>query len=884
MTLTISGFADFYRSVYGYAPFGWQMRLAQYVATSGRWPSHLDAPTGAGKSCVVDVHAYANALAATGAGARVPRRLAVVVSRRALVDSQVDRAENLARVLRQASEGILHEVRVALESLGTGEEPLRVVSLRGGQPTDRTWVDDPTNAMVIAATPDMWGSRLLFRGYGTSSHARPREAGLLAMDSVCVIDEAHLTRQLVRTAGDVARLVEGHAHTLSPLPPLQVVSSTATQIDGDSQAEGVTEEDLLGEDGLRQRLCSPKILSIVPGPDGPVGRKQIDALVERALAVSQSLPEHERETVLVVANRRATAAAVAELLSAKVGQERVACWAGRMRPMDVNALRSERPGLLTIAGHPGTDFLVTTQTAEVGVDLDCAALVTELAPGAALAQRFGRVNRVGRRDAASVHVVVSGGTITDQPPYQADDLELARSWLASVGDGGDASPWRLKQNPPPPETLRRLALSDVWGPDAALLARTTSNLFEEPDLAFWLRDELAEEPLPVGVVLRRLPESDIAALALLHQTPVVADEIFPASLGIARQVIARAFGDSDGSHHRAFRVREEQCGLIHATAQGLAPGDIVIVDHDVRVTWQRMLMPDSTTTSEPLPAVFEADEWQVVFPGQSVGGLDLCKVLAGSVEDAQATFDALVADGRMAGPRQVRIAPELIGDDRVLPWVVLVAPSLIAEDETSRQIWSCSGLVLLDVHQAAVAARVEAIAARLGLPDPVIGALESAGRLHDEGKQHPEFQRMLRFYSDEAVVRDVGAPLAKSAGRSAQGVRRLAVEPRGWRHEQLSAAYAHVALGSDDDAALAVRLVGTSHGRGRPFFPHGPKSLVGDADLPEDVIITIDDLYRSGAGWSDIVDRTDERFGVWGVAYLEAVLRAADGVVSREGS
>ena len=39
--------------------------------------------------------------------------------------------------------------------------------------------------------------------------------------------------------------------------------------------------------------------------------------------------------------------------------------------------------------------VVATQTLEVGIDVDFADLVTELAPASSLAQRFGRVNRLG---------------------------------------------------------------------------------------------------------------------------------------------------------------------------------------------------------------------------------------------------------------------------------------------------------------------------------------------------------------------------------------------------------------------------------------------------------------------------------------------------------
>jgi CRISPR-associated endonuclease/helicase Cas3 len=35
--------------------------------------------------------------------------------------------------------------------------------------------------------------------------------------------------------------------------------------------------------------------------------------------------------------------------------------------------------------------------------------------------------------------------------------------------------------------------------------------------------------------------------------------------------------------------------------------------------------------------------------------------------------------------------------------------------------------------------------------------------------------------------------------------------------------------------------------------------------------------------WDELIEHTDREWGVWGTAYLEALLRAADGQISREG-
>src|SRR5690606_37583739 len=65
---------------------------------------------------------------------------------------------------------------------------------------------------VIIATVDQFGSRMLFRGYGTSERLAPIDAALVATDSWLVVDEAHLARAPL----DTARLVRRHQR--GPVP------------------------------------------------------------------------------------------------------------------------------------------------------------------------------------------------------------------------------------------------------------------------------------------------------------------------------------------------------------------------------------------------------------------------------------------------------------------------------------------------------------------------------------------------------------------------------------------------------------------------------------------------------------------------------------------
>jgi CRISPR-associated endonuclease/helicase Cas3 len=75
-----------------------------------------------------------------------------------------------------------------------------------------------------------------------------------------------------------------------------------------------------------------------------------------------------------------------------------------------------------------------------------------------------------------------------------------------------------------------------------------------------------------------------------------------------------------------------------------------------------------------------------------------------------------------------------------------------------------------------------------------------------------------------------------------------------------------------------TRLVGTSHGHGRSTFPHVTAGLVGD----EPALAASSVALHDGGAWDALVEATHRAHGVWGCAYLEAILRAADAQVSGE--
>ena len=84
-------------------------------------------------------------------------------------------------------------------------------------------------------------------------------------------------------------------------------------------------------------------------------------------------------------------------------------------------------------------MVVATQCLEVGVDLDLDGLVTQAAPLDALRQRFGRLNRAGRRDCSGQFIPAAGAVLVERANLgkKADDPvygdRIRETWNTLIG-------------------------------------------------------------------------------------------------------------------------------------------------------------------------------------------------------------------------------------------------------------------------------------------------------------------------------------------------------------------------------------------------------------------------------------------------------------------
>ena len=918
-SITRDEFGDFFAALNGgYAPFSWQEEVLDHICEHGVWPERINAPTGSGKSSVVDIHLFANALAAVGAAPRVPRRLCVTVGRRALVDSQATRADKILGDLKDAladesgEPGILRRVAEALQSFqtrndGQGIGPFEVGHIRGELSNRALPVTDISACAIIAATPDMYGSRALFRGYGSTKAARPRETALLAMDTVMVLDEAHMNRQLLHTTQRIAELQKREVNL--GVPTLQVVETTATPSTEDSESTtlGVDIEalDSPNDKELRKRVYSHKELVLRPidkwdGKPGNAATVNAAVGVIKEFLARRGVGEGSEvvDTVGCIVNHVRTAISIKEALAKDkvLGKDEVQLLVGRMRPYDLKKLH---PDLFTTEGDKSVKVVVATQTLEVGVDVDFADLVTELAPASSLAQRFGRVNRLGHRTDSKVVVIepASGDSVKkDAPPYKAVDLSNAYAWLEALNGAENPSvnPAAMVKNPPVQSSPERLLYQRPEWPDLLEFSRTDENPYDEPDLDLWLHDSLDAETAMGGVIVRdNLPSNTSAAMEILKTSYFAPSdrETFPANLKILQEILD--YQDEHGVKPRKFLYRQGEISLWQDAEHGdesnqsLAPGDVLLLDtgsvpftnQGIAVTQRELPSTKDKLEAVPFPKGIKLYVYEKCADREK----DFREYLGLSPEEV-----AELLDSQSSGS-ETRIASELTTEaedgQEVIAWYADVTDDKKSvEGSDIAQELAPTDPVLLDDHQNDVAERTRQLAENLGLAPEFSEALELAAKYHDEGKRDLRFQQML------GADAETGA-LAKSGRRSvaeAYRARSRSALPRGWRHEQLSAlmvAASPEKVGEHRD--LVLRIIGCSHGHGRFSFAHDAGFLLKEGYLPEGTDYEAlkeqaTRLFNVGY-WDNLMEQTSRTYGPYATAYLEAVERAADAQISREG-
>ena len=191
-------------------------------------------------------------------------------------------------------------------------------------------------------------------------------------------------------------------------------------------------------------------------------------------------------------------------------------------------------------------------------------------------------------------------------------------------------------------------------------------------------------------------------------------------------------------------------------------------------------------------------------------------------------------------------------------WRWYVRPQF-ADDDGSR---TATKPQTLPFHLESAEHFARGIVTRLGLKEPETSAVVWAARFHDLGKNRALWQRSIGN-------RDPDKVLAKPGGKWSR-------QTTGYRHEfgslfDVEQEPEFLRL-SDEAQELARHIIATHHGRARPQFS---LEEAFDPNHPDKASAAIArEVPRRFA-------RLQRKYGRWGLAYLESLVRAADALASQ---
>ena len=602
----------------------------------------------------------------------------------------------------------------------------------------------------------------------------------------------------------------------SDLRPLRVMALTATSR-SHGRGFGLTAADL--ENAIvRQRLDATKKLFLV------CTENIDDSIIDRVKSFKAG-------NILVFVRTVESAVKISVALDKGELKRRIVRLTGTMRGKErdglVNDPRFQRflPPQETLDADNAPVVLVATAAGEVGVNISADHCVCDLSTYESMMQRFGRVNRFGHRSDSTITVVHEAefarkGDMEEVDERRKKTLDVLKALQ------GDASPRSLSAHPLPeafsPEPVMWTATGIQF--DAWSLTTIRENIAARPSVAPYLHGDPKCKWQP--------PETHIAwrddwdFLFIQDRDGFLED--FPL--------------------HSRELLRDRTSRIVDTLAKLIA-SRFAELDSST-AAW--LISENGEVTNFPLKS-FDKRRAEIVLANatlvlpSSLGGLeDGMFTGKGSVDDASG-IERRESSSRKDADFFVDISGEDSSEPKYLLWYMAQDDKTLSPSQSTRS----SVPVELDSHTAAVEANVRAIAAKLDLPIEVQAALIKAAKHHDDGKARRLWQSAIGNGAYPDVV------LAKSTTPA-----RAYAEA--YRHE----------LGSVIDIRdskrrnpLAEHLMVAHHGRARP---HIPSNEIYDPEATLDVALSV------ATGVPICFAELQRRYGRWGLAFLESVLRAAD--------
>jgi CRISPR-associated endonuclease/helicase Cas3 len=588
-------------------------------------------------------------------------------------------------------------------------------------------------------------------------------------------------------------------------------------------------------------------------------------------------------------------------------------------------------------------FVFATSAGEVGVDLDADHMVADLVEWERMIQRLGRVNRRGdgkadvivvvgpepkptkavqaalakepssREERESKAIVAYEASIAraralrrplDRLPRQGGTADASLRALRALKLGADADP-ELRailddaSTPVPLRPALSRALVDAWSMTS--LKEHTGR----PEIDPWLRGWVDGDPPQTAVVWRtHLPvrtrgiaATDEEIETFFEAAPPHASEVLETeTFRVVEWLVARATALLAASNGQASTTAQD--GEDASESAPIRSGDVAAVvltpagdlrsirrlrdfalDNDKEIAKRKKvdlersiggatLIVDARirglkggllnhTSGDLVRTADDGETWI------SVGAGNTGEVSSSSTGPVVRFRVRIAEAGQVPTPdsqwrERFRFTTNQSEDGEPVRWLIVEKWRHDAATEEDR---SAGRPQLLQEHQVWTEERARDLARRLRLPEAYVELLAIAARLHDEGKRAERWQRAFNAKSDGVYAKTRGP------------VNTALLD--GYRHEfgsvRCASKDARLRALPNDLQDLALHLIAAHHGFARPVI-----STQGCEDAPPSA------LEEQAREIALRFARLQKRWGPWGLAWWEALLRAADQQASRD--